>query len=177
MTKYNPDIHHRRSIRLKNYDYSQAGLYFITICTQNHLCFGKIKNGEMVLNEYGRIAEKCLLAIPDHYPHAKLHQFVVMPNHIHCIINIGANNYSPLPPIPSPPVQPIHGTSKTIGSIVRGFKIGVTKWFRENTDIHTVWQRNYYEHIIRDENSCLKISKYIKTNPMKWQEDKYYEKK
>jgi len=110
--KYNPDIHHRRSIRLKGYDYSQAGFYFITICTQNRLClFGEIKNGEMVLNEYGRIAGKCLLAIPDHYPHVKLNQFVVMPNHIHCIIEItvGANNYSPLP-TRSPRFQPMHGT-------------------------------------------------------------------
>ena len=174
--KYSPDIHHGRSIRLKGYTYSEAGLYFVTICTRSHVClFGKVRQGEMILNEYGGIAEQCLLAIPDHFPDAKIHQFVVMPNHIHCIIEITvrandsspvrANDYSPLPP---------HGTSKTIGSIVRGFKIGVTKWFRENTDIHTVWQRNYYEHIIRNERSLYQISEYIQTNPLKWQDDKYY---
>ncbi len=87
--KYNSDIHHRRSIRLKDYDYSQRGLYFITICTQNRLClFGEIVGGNMVLNEPGEIVQECLCAIPNHFPHAKLDQFVVMPNHIHCIIEI-----------------------------------------------------------------------------------------
>ena len=87
--KFNPGIHNRRSIRLKGHNYSQEGLYFITICTQNQMhLFGEIENREMILNEYGKIAKKCLIAIPDHYPHAKLHQFVVMPNHIHCIIEI-----------------------------------------------------------------------------------------
>ena len=193
--KFNPDIHHRRSIRLKGHDYSQEGLYFITICTQNRMhLFGEIKDGEMILNEYGGITEKCLLEIPDHYPHAKLRQFVVMPNHIHFIIeitvktdvglnvgaNVGANNYSPLQSTPPPSSQspsppPTHGTSKTIGSIVRGFKIGVTQWFHKNTDIHTVWQRNYYEHIIRDKKSYHQILEYIQTNLLKWKDDQYYD--
>ena len=85
--KYNSDIHHRRSIRLKDHDYSQMGLYFITICTQDQLClFGEIVKGNMVLNESGRIAEKCLLAIPDHFPHSKLDQFIVMPNHQNSVL-------------------------------------------------------------------------------------------
>ena len=172
--KYNPDIHHRRSIRLKGYDYSREGMYFITMCTHDHMClFGKVENEEIKLNEYGKIAEKCLLSIPDHHPYANLHQYIVMPNHIHCIIEItvGANDDSPLQPQTD---HPRHGTSKTIGSIVRGFKIGVTKWFRKNTDIHTVWQRNYYDHIIRNENSYCRIANYIINNPLKWQDDKYY---
>jgi len=177
--KYNPDIHHRRSIRLKGYDYSQAGFYFITICTQNRLClFGEIENGEMVLNDAGWMVNQFWNEIPNHYLHGKLHEYVVMPNHVHGIIeitanpgaNVGANNYSPLRQQSFRP----NGTSKTIGSIVRGFKIGVTKWFRGNTDIHTVWQRNYYEHIIRDETSYDQISEYIQTNALKWQDDKYY---
>ncbi|HNJ92308.1 MAG TPA: hypothetical protein PKK02_04250, partial [Nitrosomonas sp.] len=65
-------------------------------------------------------------------------------------------------------------TSRTIGSMVRGFKIGVTRWFRANTDIHKVWQRNYYEHIIRNEDSYLKIADYIQTNPQRWEIDTYY---
>ncbi len=175
--KYNSDIHHRRSIRLKGYDYSEEGWYFITICTHNRMClFGKIENGEMVLNEHGRMAQECLMAIPNHYFHAKLDQFVIMPNHIHFVIeivigaNVMAKNYSTLSQSPAP-----HGTSKTIGSIVRGCKIGITKLFRENTDIHMVWQRNYHEHIIRDEKSYDQISEYIQTNPLKWQDDKYFE--
>ena len=167
--KYNPDIHHRRSVRLKGYNYSRAGLYFITICTQNRLClFGDIQNGEMTLNEGGKAAEACMLAIPDHYTHVRLHQSVVMPNHIHCIIEI-------TPGAPTTTSQSIRGTSKTVGSIVRGFKIGVTKWFRENTDIHTVWQRNYHDHIIRDEKSYDQISEYTLNNPLKWRDDRYYE--
>jgi putative transposase len=172
--KYNQEIHNRRSIRLKGYDYSREGMYFITICTHDRMClFGKVENEEMNLNEYGKIAEKCFLAIPEHHPYAKLGPYIVMPNHIHCIIEItvGANNYSPLQ---TQTKRPIHGTSKTIGSIVRGFKIGVTKWFRKNTDIHTVWQRNYYDHIIRNEKSYCRIADYIINNPLKWQDDKYY---
>ncbi len=175
LTKYNPKIHHRRSIRLKEYDYSQEGLYFITICTHKHsFLFGKIFDGKMVLNNAGKIANKCWLGIPEHYPNTRLHEYVIMPNHIHGIIEIvvsvGANNYSPLQ----------NGTSKTIGSMVRGYKIGVTKWFRKNVrgqdigPMPSVWQRNYYEQIIRNEQSFLKISNYIINNPTNWLNDKYY---
>ena len=172
--KFNPDIHHRKSIRLKGYDYSQAGLYFITICTHERLpLFGTIKDGDMALNDAGIMAEKCWSEIPDHFHQVFLGGFVVMPNHIHGIIEIrgtvvGAKNFFPL----RLPLQ--HGTSKTVGSIVRGFKIGVTKWFREHMDIHQAWQRNYHEHIIRDEESYLKISEYIEYNPQRWREDTYH---
>jgi putative transposase len=178
---YHPNVHHRKSIRLKNYDYSQAGYYFITLCTHERLpLFGEIIDGNMLLNEAGEATEKCWLAIPAHFPSVELNEFVIMPNHVHGVVAIvgannvgekngganivGANNHLPLQ----------HGTSKTIGSIVRGFKIGVTKWFRTHTDISTVWQRNYYEHIIRNEDAHLKIVEYIRTNPQQWQEDKYY---
>ena len=171
--KYNSGIHHRRSVRLCKYDYSQAGLYFITMCTANRKClFGDIVDGKMSLNNAGQNANECWWKITDHFPNTALHKFIVMPNHVHGIIEItvGANNYSPLPP----------GTSKTIGSIVRGFKIGVTKWFRINMPFEfsvgkPVWQRNYYEHIIRNEKSYRQISEYIQTNRLRWREDRYYE--
>jgi len=186
----------RQSMRLKGYNYLQIGMYFITICTQNRLyLFGTIKNGKMILNNAGQIAKKYLLSIPDHFPHAKLDEYAIMPDHIHFIIEItvGVNNY--LPGIKNKNISenterkntvdlkrnnynpegkwvnnylPQHGTSKTVGSIVRGFKIGVTKWFRENTEIHTVWQKNYYDHIIRDKNEYKRISNYIKNNPKNW---------
>jgi REP element-mobilizing transposase RayT len=173
---YNPNIHHRKSIRLPGYDYSQAGAYFITICTYNRLSlFGEIINGEMFLNAAGMTAQQCWNAIPEHFPVVELGEFVVMPNHVHGIIhitqNVGAKNFLPLR---ANNYSPQHGTSKTIGSMVRGFKIGVTKWFRHNTDIQTVWQRNYHEHIIRNEESYLKIADYIQANPLRWQEDRYY---
>ncbi|OGU13416.1 MAG: hypothetical protein A2076_17360 [Geobacteraceae bacterium GWC2_53_11] len=178
--KFNSEIHHRKSIRLRGYDYSQAGLYFITICTHERLpLFGKIDDGKMVANDAGLMVEKCWREIPDHFPQVILDGFVVMPNHIHGIIeirdtgvdvnnvgakNVGANDYLPLR---------LHGTSRTVGSIVRGFKVGVTTWFREHTDIHQIWQRNYHEHIIRNEESYFKISEYIEYNPQKWLEDTY----
>lgn len=98
---YNPQRHHRKSIRLKGYDYAQAGLYFITICCQNREClFGNIINGEMILNDAGNIANECWLAIPNHFPNVVLHEFVIMPNHIHGIIelktkSVGAENFPP----------------------------------------------------------------------------------
>jgi len=173
--KYNPNIHHRKSIRLKGYDYSQAGLYFVTICCQDRMClFGNVIADKMILNDAGKIADNCWMEIPKHFPNAVLHEYIVMPNHVHGIIelidvaNVGAKNFSPLQHSPL-----FKSPSKTIGSIVRGFKIGVTKWFRNNTDIETVWQRNYHEHIIRNGQSYQTISEYIINNPAKWKDDKF----
>jgi len=209
---FNPNIHHRRSIRLKGYDYSQAGLYFITICTQNRKClFGKIVGVEnslqkiesppnMILNDAGKIANECWLEIPKHFPNVVLHEHVVMPNHIHGIIelsdvadvDVGVEHFQPLHQNTPPPsiwdenIEPPHQNNnakrnefqkmipRSIGSIVKGFKIGVTKWFRTNTDIETIWQRNYHEHIIRNEQSYHTISNYIINNPANWKEDKFY---
>ena len=185
----NPTSHRRKSIRLQGYDYSQAGLYFITVCTHNRVpLFGEIVDGVMALNAAGQIVEKCWCAIPEHFPQVTVDEFVVMPNHVHGIITIGennvgandvrANNVRANDYLPQPsneiPRSLQHGTSRTIGSMVRGFKIGVTRWFRANTDIHKVWQRNYYEHIIRNEDSYLKIADYIQTNPQRWEIDTYY---
>lgn len=163
----------RRSIRLKGYDYSQEGLYFITICTDEHVCyFGEIENQEMRLNDNGIFAKQCWEAIPAHFPNVVLHEYVVMPNHVHGILEIvGANNDSPKNPPNNTPPRP-KGTSKTIGSIVRGFKIGVTKLMGIS-----IWQRNYYEHIIRDWNAYINISEYIINNPKKWKDDRFYIKK
>lgn len=182
--KYNPEIHHRRSIRLKHYDYSRTGAYFVTICTQNKEClFGNVIGGKMQLNDMGLFTSQCWNDIPKHFPNAKLDEFIIMPNHIHgiVILNVGAKNFSPdLPRNNSDransylPLQ--HGTSMTIGSIVRGFKIGVTKWARENTHYNTPWQRNFYEHIILNESDMNKIREYIAINPLNWEKDENYKK-
>lgn len=168
---FNPDIHDRRSIRLKDYDYSQPGAYFVTICTNNKEClFGDVINGAIQLNEMGIIAQQCWNSIPEHFPKTFLDEFIVMPNHIHGIIVInivGAKNLLPLQH---------HGTSMTIGSMIRGFKIGVTKWARENAATHMPWQRNYYEHIIRSELELNKIREYIANNPLNWETDENYKK-
>ena len=202
--KYNSQIHHRKSIRLKGYDYSQAGLYFITICCENRECrFGKIVRAnddlprQMILNDAGKIADEGWLEIPKHFPNAVLHEHIIMPNHVHGIVeltdvtNVGAENFLPLQNNTTNTVgvenfQPLQPNDeikcnefqkmipRSIGSIVKGFKIGVTKWFRANTDIETVWQRNYHEHIIRNEQSYQTISDYIINNPSKWNDDKFY---
>jgi len=204
---YNPNIHHRRSIRLKGYDYAQAGLYFITICCQYRKClFGEVAvvtvgannhspnttpqnppsishSPKMILNDAGKIAVQCWLEIPQHFPNVILHEYIVMPNHIHGIIElitdhnfvhdeIRANDDSPRQ------MQLFKSPSKTIGSIVRGFKIGVTKWIRNHNagkfpPQQPVWQRNYYEHIIRNEQAYQRISDYIINNPAKWAKDKF----
>jgi putative transposase len=195
MNNYNPNIHHRRSIRLKGYDYSQAGFYFITIDTKDRVClFGKIVMVEnfqpsMVLNNAGKIADEGWLEIPIHFPNAVLHEHIVMPNHIHGIIELiksGSHNDSES----NNGVQIFEPRRNqfqkiiphSIGSIVRGYKIGVTKWFRNNTvgvqnfEPQPIWQRNYYEHIIRDEKSFQRISDYIINNPKNWHEDKFFNK-
>jgi len=99
---YNPDIHHRRSIRLRDYEYSQAGIYFVTICTQNREClWGDVAGGQMRLNDAGRMVKQCWDEIPNHFPHVTLDTVAVMPNHVHGILTIdgtsvGAKNFSPL---------------------------------------------------------------------------------
>ncbi len=157
---------HRRSIRLKNFDYSSPGAYFVTICAYNRQkLFGDILDGQMILNEPGEYAKSCWLAIPEHYPDIKLDGWVVMPDHIHGIIWImkSGDNFQ---------IQNRfqHIIPHSIGCIVRGFKIGVTKWYRERVPGMVVWQRNYYEHIIRSEGELMRIRKYIANNPRDWVE-------
>ena len=209
------NLPNRKSIRLKGYDYAQPGFYFITIVTKNHRnLFGKIKYGEMILNKAGKIAEKYWLEIPQHFPNTRLHEYIIMPNHIHGIIEIlekgekgnnemnalaednsedqannnsvrannsldvRANYYSPvLHPNNNNFSSSFRSPSMTIGSIIRGYKIGVTKWFRENYPEKfpigkSIWHRNYWEHIIRNEKEYLRISRYIINNPAKWEIDK-----
>ncbi len=303
--KYNPNIHHRRSIRLKGYDYSQAGLYFITICCHNRICrFGAVVDGKMILNDAGRIADSCWLEIPKHFPNAVLHEYIIMPNHVHGIIEltdstmdvqtvgvgnntvgvgnnnvrvgnnnvrVGNNNVRmgnnnvrvENNNVRVENFQPVQNKfqkmiPRSIGSIVKGYKIGVTKRLRtvgvennnvrvgnnnvgvennnvrvenntvrvgnnnvgvennnvgvgnntvgvENNNVRVenfqplqpnyhqpvqpnyhqpvpdrhqpvqqIWQRNYYEHIIRNEQSYLRIAEYIINNPTQWKEDSYY---
>ena len=193
--KYSPDIHRRRSIRLKGYDYSQAGLYFITISTKNRLClFGEIVDdgrGTMhrALNKYGRIAEEEWTKTSEMRPNIHLDEFVIMPNHMHGIIEIneiadgrdtmhckdtmrckGTMHRAPTVEQFGKP------TSNTIPTIIRGYKSSVTKQINilRNQPGVPVWQRNYYEHVVRNEKSYSQILEYIQTNPLKWQDDQYY---
>ncbi len=179
----------RRTIRLKGYDYSQAGIYFITICTykREHL-FGKIQDGKMILNECGQIAWNEWMKTPQLRPHIELDAFVVMPNHIHGIIIINSSNACKgglHPPdengqsdmdngrMQSAPT----GTSQTVGAIVRGYKSAVTRQINllHNASGISVWHRNYYEHIIRNNSAYENIAEYIRNNPSRWNDDCFFD--
>ena len=154
-------IHHRKSIRLRNYDYSQAGAYFITVCAQNKEClFGDIVDDAMQLNDAGRIILLIWSEIPTHYQQVELDEFVIMPNHVHGIINIvGAAS-----------------SAATIGNIIRRFKsmsaIAVNKSLGRSSQ--PLWQRNYWERVVRDEKELHGMQEYIVNNPRQWELDKLH---
>lgn len=174
-------IHHRRSIRLRDYDYSQPGAYFVTLVTRNREClFGDISNGEVRLNEIGQLMSTIFLASSAHF-HLIIDTFVIMPNHIHAIIFIDNRNdkaksthidqHGECPPLSA--IQ-IKGTKPgSLGAILQNFKSISTRrinGFRGTPGV-PVWQRNYYEHIIRNEDELNVIRQYIIDNPLHWAED------
>ena len=157
---YNPEIHHRRSIRLQGYDYTQLGAYFVTICTYQKQClFGEITNEEMYPNLCGQVVIGCWKNLSSYFPHIQLDEFVLMPNHWHGIIMIGEYKGNILP---------------TLGTIIRNFKsISARKINQINQLSGTpIWQRNYYEQIIRDEVALQNIREYILMNPSRWESDR-----
>jgi putative transposase len=174
--KFNSDKHHRKSIRLKGYDYTQPGWYFITICTQNReWLLGEITGGEMVLNTFGGIVRDEWLNTEKIRDNVELDAFVVMPNHFHGIIHI-AGAYGETPLLQNPQQQTFKSPSHSIGAIIRGFKSAVTKQINQmrNKSGLRVWQRNYWEHVVRNENDLNRIREYIRNNPLKWQDDQYF---
>ena len=203
--RYNPKIHNRRSIRLKGYDYSQVGLYFITICVQNREdLFGNITNGTMKWNDAGKMIKKQWLELPKRFKNIQLNEFITMPNHFHAILEIVETTVGStfmVDPNINKPIKgqeikgyPIKGqpqgiapadsqtgfpTDKTIGKIIGAFKSITTNEYIKGVKLNNwqqfngkLWQRNYWEHIIRNEKSLQNISKYIVNNPLKWYEDK-----
>ncbi|MBE9111799.1 transposase [Nodosilinea sp. LEGE 07298] len=185
--KYNPNKHHRRSIRLKGYDYSAAGAYFITICVfQRHCLFGQVVEGDMQLNEFGQIAAECWQAIPDHFPHIELDGWVVMPNHVHGILvaKDTCRGFALQSPYANPgdtlqnPLTPVFGkmSSGSISTVIRSYKSATTKHINTLRDAAgtPVWQRNYYDHIIRDERSLQHMRYYITNNPVTWVDDQLH---
>lgn len=237
--KYNPNIHNRKSIRLRNYDYSQNGLYFITICTQNREnLFGKIENSEMISNDAGIMIDKIWNELIIRFQNIKLYESIIMPNHIHGIIRLTGRGEPCVRPLYDPyvidnknninrdndnndgnrvnndnnndnndnqnqkmgehKVRPygsngpngsngsngMNGSNGTldgsIGRIIQGFKSLTTNDYIKNVKNNNkwqpfdkkLWQRDYWDHIIRDEKAYNNISNYIKNNPAKWQMDK-----
>lgn len=198
-----PDIHHRRSIRLRGYDYSQAGMYFVTICTQGRLrLFGEVVDGVMKLNDAGLMIERWYFNLKNKFSNIECGEFVCMPNHIHAIVvNVGADlrvrpdDLRVRPDFSAQAVQTgqthaqtgqTHGSAPTgvgtsLSRVVQWFKTMSTNEYIRGVEQNgwqpfpaKLWQRNYYEHIIRDEDSYLKIAEYIQTNPQRWQMDTYH---
>jgi len=181
--KYNPKIHHRQSIRLRGYDYSQPGSYFITLCTQNRECnLGEIINNQMKFTVRGLIIDEFWLKIPDHFPNVELDEFIVMPNHVHGIIvindellgkqNIKQTNTeggeSNTEGGETPPLR-----KTTLGQVIAYYKYQTTKIINQVDDTPGVriWQRNYYDRIIRHEKILELARQYIFQNPFRWDKD------
>jgi putative transposase len=171
--KFDPQRHHRRSIRLKDYDYSQEGAYYVTIDVQNREClFGEIVNHEMILNEAGKMIEEQWNALPERFPNIELDLHQVMPNHFHGIVLIvGASLVDDHLVVPQEK-RPI------LGDIVGAFKSITTNEYIKGVDnsnwprfYKRLWQRNYYEHVIRDEADLNRIRDYIQSNPTNWDEN------
>ena len=161
----------RKSIRLKNYDYSQPGAYFITICTHNReMLFGKIVDGEMVLNAFGEIVAHEWVTTQTMRENIIIDAWVVMPNHIHGIIIIRRGTRRRAPTTEQFG-QPTHNS---IPTIIRGFKSTVTKQINglRHTPGAKIWQRNYYEHVIRNDDDLAEIREYIANNPLQWHLDR-----
>jgi len=190
-SKFDPHKHHRRSIRLPEYDYSQAGAYYVTIVSWHREClFGEVVNGEMKLNKAGEIVRWEWLELPKRMQFIVLGAFIVMPNHFHGILffleNVGATRQSLtrtregkilLPPKTNDGIDgsplPRRPKPSSLGAVISQFKSRVTKRLWKIPSLHEtpIWQRNYHEHIIRNERDLQNKTDYIESNPMLWDED------
>jgi REP element-mobilizing transposase RayT len=174
--EYDGEQHNRRSIRLSGYDYARSGAYFVTVCIQNRSClFGSIVNGEMKLNNAGRIAQEVWEELPARFPQVGIDGFIVMPNHIHGILMVGAQfiapSDSPFDVIKNP-ARSVIGRAPALGEIIRAYKAISTRKIRPTVKADFRWQRNYYEHIVRNEESLNRIREYILNNPIQWDVDR-----
>ena len=193
--KFNPAIHHRKSIRLKDYDYSQKGAYYVTICVNNMVClFGEVVSGTMVLNDAGNMVDAFMNTLHNKFHHIKIDEYVIMPNHVHGIILIndvdgikGEYTGSPLRNDENnnvgadqrvcPHMNQVKSEKISLPRIMQWFKtmttnayiLGVKQSHWPSFD-GRLWQRNYYEHVIRNDDELNKIREYIIQNPDRWDE-------
>lgn len=195
--------HNRKLNRWPGYDYSQSGLYFITICTHKRIeWFGRVENGEMILNQYGRIVRDCWLDLPNHYSNCKLDEFVIMPNHVHGIIVVtdgrersvtvppddnrvirrmdattqspdgDRNGYKPFPTGDRNGLKPFP-TGHGLSEIVRGFKTFSSKRINAlQNEFQFRWQKSFHDRVIRNNEELNGIRVYIAHNPSQWQFDR-----
>jgi REP element-mobilizing transposase RayT len=176
--KYDPETHHRRSVRLKGYDYSQGGAYFVTMCTHSREClFGDIIDGRMFLSDSGLMVEKWWCKLSGKFPHVAGDAYVIMPNHVHGVVIIVGADPCVCPDGNADPHQGAHAGAP-LPTVVQWFKTMTTneyiRYASENLQgapSTKLWQRNYYEHVIRNERSLRAIRDYIEANPSQWSSD------
>ncbi|MDD5091672.1 MAG: transposase [Candidatus Wallbacteria bacterium] len=169
----------RKSMRLAGFDYGSAGAYFITICTRDREClFGAVIQGTMKPNDAGLIVVACWHEIVRHFTHVKTDAFAVMPNHVHGILLFAGNKAVAPASVGAQHAAPLHGMAAnvipgTLGAAVRSYKAAVTRNINtlHGTPGISVWQRNYYDHIIRDDAELNRIREYIVNNPLNWDQD------
>ena len=174
-----PQSNNRRSIRLKEFDYSNPNWYYVTICTNERInYFGKIVNSKIILSDIGNKAKEFWEQIPEHFDYIELDSFIIMPNHIHGIIIINSRNVQLNIPTKRKDnyFSKISSQKGALGIVIRTYKAMVKKWSNETIYTKFKWQRNYFEHIIRNENDLFNTRRYIALNPFKWEIDKYYSK-
>ena len=185
----------RKTLRLSSYDYAQPGAYYVTLCAQRRACiFGRVVDGQMRLNEYGESVTACWLDLPGHYDHVRLDAFVVMPNHVHAVIGLRGNDDTAVDQThdntvgaglrPAPTVADDAATKTNavapkrhaLPEIVRAFKSFSARHINEirNSPGAPVWQRTYYEHVVRSESELGRIRAYVRDNPARWTSDAYF---
>lgn len=185
---FDPAIYHRRSIRIPDYDYSQPGKYYITLITKFRECtLGKIKNGKVQLTEAGNILTSIWESLPQRYPQLILGDSVIMPNHFHCVMIIQSNESGENTPLTIRNIYSMNGFQhpvkdqderrRMIIPLVVGYlKMNSASRINLLTGCtgSSVWHRDYYEHIIRDEEEDMNIVQYIRQNPAHWDEDDFW---
>jgi REP element-mobilizing transposase RayT len=165
---YDPERHHRRSVRLRGWDYAAAGLYSVTLCVQDRAClFGEVVGERVRLSEAGAVARACWEAIPEHHARVVLDAFVVMPNHMHGVIGL----LGPAPPSRAGAAALPRPAPGSLGVVVGTYKAAVTRQLRRSGHEHFRWQRGYHEHVVRSERTLNRLRHYIDQNPLRWSLD------
>jgi len=178
---YDPKVHHRRSIRLRSWDYAWPWWYYVTIVVKDRECrFGKAIYDSVVLSDLGKAAEGSWAQIPNHHKGVELDDYVLMPNHLHGIIilngtsrtdvqlNVPTDDHEQLFPTKGEAMGALSPDEGSLSVIVRTFKAAVTTWARRNGFGDFAWQRGFYDHIIRNEADLHRIRTYIANNPLQW---------
>jgi REP element-mobilizing transposase RayT len=163
---YDPNVHRRRSIRLKGFDYSSAGAYFVTVCTHERLCtLGTVADCAVRLSPAGDTVRQIWESLGDRFPGVETDAFVVMPNHVHGILTLVGVQFI------APGIRHEGQRTPLLGEVVRAFKAASTRLIRTSGFEEFAWQRGYYEHVVRNETDLRRIREYIEANPMLWVDD------